>query len=112
MSGTPSRPRVAGRRRHERREMGVGEVRDMDVVADGRAIGRRVVVAEQRQRRAALDREQRVRDEVRLGPMDLAQPLGRARDVEVAQDARSAARSLRRTSGGRPRTSASSRRTC
>ena len=58
----------------------------MDVVADRRAIRRRVVVAEQRERRAALDREQRVRDEVRLGPVDLAKPLRRARDVEVPQD--------------------------
>ena len=50
----------------ERRQVGVGEVVDVDVVADVRPVGRRVVGPEDRQRAAGLDREEDVRDEVRL----------------------------------------------
>ena len=42
-------PRVAGRRRLERPQVRVGEVDDVDVVADAGPVGRRVVVAEERQ---------------------------------------------------------------
>ena len=54
----PSAPpsAVARRGRLERAQVRVGEVRDVDVVADRRAVGRRVVVAEQRQRGPALGR--------------------------------------------------------
>ena len=67
---------IAGDGRLEQRgQVRVREVGDVDVVADRGTVGRRVVVAEQRQRRAALRREQDVRDQVRLRPVDLAQPL-------------------------------------
>ena len=45
-------PRVAGRRRLDRPEVGVGEVGHVDVVADARPVAGRVVVAEDRQRSA------------------------------------------------------------
>ena len=79
------RAAVPGRGRLEREQVRVGEVRDVDVVADARPVGRRVVVAEDRQRRAALGGREDVRDEVRLGVVVLAERLRGPGDVEVAQ---------------------------
>ena len=77
---------VARRGRFERAEMGVGEVRDVDVVADAGAVGRRVVVAVQRQLApGAGGRGEDVRDQMGLGVVVLAEALGGAGDVEVAQ---------------------------
>ena len=45
------RAAVARRGRLEREQVRIGEVRDVDVVADARPVGRRVVVAEDRQGR-------------------------------------------------------------
>ena len=71
--GATGGPRVAGGGRLEREQVRVGEVRDVDVVADARAVGRRVVVAEQRERAASLGRAKDVRDEVRLRIVVLAE---------------------------------------
>ena len=70
----------------QREQVGVGEVLDVHVVADARAVGRRVVLAEDGQR-LPLPRGdlQGQRDEVGLGRVPLAEPEGGARDVEVAQ---------------------------
>ena len=61
-------------RQQQRRQVRVGEVRDVDVVADRRPVRGRVVVAEDRQRRATRHGDQGVRDQVRLGPVHLADP--------------------------------------
>ena len=53
---TSDAPGAAPARPLERQEMGVGQVHDVDVVPDGRAVGCRVVVAEERHRRAARRR--------------------------------------------------------
>ena len=54
-------------------DVGVGEIADVHVVADAGAVGRRIVVAENVDRRlAAHGREQDERNEVRLGVMALA----------------------------------------
>ena len=45
------RARIAGRGRVDAAQVRVGEVGDVDVVADARPVGRGVVVAEDRQRR-------------------------------------------------------------
>ena len=66
------RARIAGRGGLEGEEMGLREVGDVDVVADARPVRGRVVVAEDGQRRAAVDRAQDVRDQVGLGVVDLA----------------------------------------
>jgi hypothetical protein len=52
--------------------MGVRQVADVDVVADAGPVGGRVVVAEQGDGIARLDRPEDVRDQVRLGVVQLA----------------------------------------
>src|SRR3954449_13304149 len=79
------RPRVPGRRRLERPDVRIGQVRDMDVVADARPVDGGVVVAEEGQLRRPFGGGEDVRDEMRLGPMDLAESLRRAGDVEVPE---------------------------
>jgi hypothetical protein len=71
----------------EREQVRAREVDDVHVVAHGRAVGRRVVGAEELQRRAARRRRDRERDEVALGRVVLAELAVRvgARGVEVAQ---------------------------
>ena len=78
-------PRIARRGRLDRPQVRVGEVRDVDVVADARPVRGRVVVAEDGQLGAALGGGQDVRDEVGLGVVVLAERVGRAGDVEVAE---------------------------
>ena len=69
------RPRIVGRGRLEGEQVRVGEVGDVDVVADARSVGRRVVVAEERQRLGpSRPAREDVRDEVGLGVVDLAVP--------------------------------------
>ena len=66
--------------------MGLGQVLDVDVVADRRAVAGRVVGAEDGDVVAlAHGRAQDVGDEVGLGVVVLAQPAAGPRDVEVAQ---------------------------
>ncbi len=69
-------------------DVGVGEIADMHVVADAGAVGRRIVVAENVDRRlAAHGGEQDQRNEVGFGVValpDLAVRVGACR-VEVAQ---------------------------
>ena len=103
---------VARRGRLEREQVRVGEVRDVDVVADAGPVGRGVVVAEDRQRPA---RPRRRRGRSGSGGSRGRGPR-RARsvapgDVEVAQ--RHAAQPVRPAvpARARPRTCASSRRT-
>ena len=68
------RPGVARRGRLEREEVRVGEVGDVDVVADAGPVGRRVVVAEERQLAPrAGGRGEDVGDEVGLGVVVLAE---------------------------------------
>ena len=72
--------------RVEREQVRLAEVLDVDVVAHGGAVARRVVGAEHLDVLAhaggGLEHE---RDQVRLGLVVLAQLPARARDVEVAQ---------------------------
>ena len=57
----------------QRLDVGIGQIGDVDVVADAGAVGGGVIVAEQGQRRAvAGDRLHRQRDEVRFGIVELA----------------------------------------
>ena len=56
----------------ERADVGVGEVADVDVVAQAGAVGRRIVLAEHLQRRAAGGGANRQRDEVNLVGVILA----------------------------------------
>ena len=65
--------------------MSVGQVFDVDIVADAGAVGGRVVRAEHRQRRGPLGGAQDVRDEVRFRLVLLAVVLGRARHIEIAE---------------------------
>ena len=68
--------------------MRCGEVGDVDIVADRSAVGRVVVVAEDRKvRHVSLQRHHRARNEVRLEVAQLADAAGRigAAGVEVAQ---------------------------
>ena len=81
----PVGARIARRGRFQREQVRVGQVGDVDVVADAGPVGRRVVVAEDRRRPAGLDGLEDGRDQVRLGVVVLAGPLGRPGDVEVAQ---------------------------
>ena len=67
--------------------MCLGQIRDVDVIADTRAVRRRVIGAEQLQRRTppqhGIDRQ---RDQMRFRIVILAEPPGgiRAGGVEVA----------------------------
>ena len=68
-------------------DVGVGQVGDMDIVADRRAVGRVIVFAEDAERAAdAHGRLQGQRNGVGLGLMPLADPAFdvRAGGVEVA----------------------------
>ena len=76
---------VAGGRGLDGPQVRVGEVGDMDVIADAGAVGCRVVVTEHRQLAAPLGGHQDVRDEMCLGRVVFAECLGRAGDVEVAE---------------------------
>ena len=78
-------PRIARRGGLDRPRVRVGQVGDMDVVAQAGPVRGRVVVAEDRQVGRAFRRGQDVRDEVGLGPMDLADGRGRTGHVEVAK---------------------------
>ena len=79
--------RVPARLRALQRErVGAAEVLDVDVVAHGGAVARRVVGAEHLHVVAhAGGGPQHQRDQVRLGVVVLAEVPARARDVEVAQ---------------------------
>ena len=90
--------RVARRGRLDRPQVRVGEILDMDVVADARAVRRGVVVAEHGQRLAALGRREDVGDEVGLGVVVLAELVRGTGDVEVAQAHAADARRRGRTS--------------
>jgi hypothetical protein len=72
--------------RLQRQHVGVGEVGDVDVVADRRAVRCGVVGAEHRDRVAATGGDlQDQRDEVGLGVVTFATPRGGAGGVEVAE---------------------------
>ena len=86
----------------------VGEVGDVDVVAQARAVGRRVVVAEDLQRVTPHRRIHRPRDHVDLRGVVLAEPpVGiRTRGVEVAGARRPAGHTPARSAAARVRSSA------
>ena len=66
--------------------MGGGDVHDVDVVPDTRAVGRRAIRPEQPEPVvAALGRREQARDDVGLRSMVLAVRAGRAARVEVAE---------------------------
>src|SRR5918993_2077464 len=66
--------------------MGIDQVLDIDVIADGRTIGSREVGAEYGELFAPPGRGvERTRDEVRFRSMVFTDVAGHARDVEIAQ---------------------------
>src|SRR5688572_22771252 len=69
--------------------MGAAEVFDVDVIAYGGAVARRVVRAEDLHGRALRRGLQDEGDQVRLGMMVLPEPTTRPRHVEVAEARRS-----------------------
>ena len=99
----------------ERLDVGIGQIVDVDVVADARAVGRGIVVAEHLHRRALAQRcLHHQRDEVeRLPPVlaDAAVGAG-AGGVEVAQADRAQAVADAVPVAGSARSSPSTRRRC
>ena len=100
--------------RFEGAAMRRGQVEDMDVVADGRAIGRRMVRSEDAHDGASARRGlEHDRDQVRgLVPVLAARSVvGRTRGVEVAQRRRSGCRATTRTTAAAAPRPPCSRRT-
>src|SRR4029077_3446260 len=71
--------------RLDRPQVRVGQIGDVDVVPDARAVGGRIVVAEDRQLGPAAGGAQDGRDQVRLRIVILAELVRGARDVEIAK---------------------------
>src|SRR5918995_1653276 len=71
--------------RHQGQQMGAPEVFDVDVVAYGGAVARRVVRAEDLHGRALRRGPEDERDQVRLRLVVLPKPAARPRHVEVAE---------------------------
>ena len=67
--------------------MRLGEIADVDVVAQAGAVGRRIILPEHAERRPAVGGANRERDQVKLGRMIFAnRAIGmRARRVEIPQ---------------------------
>jgi len=66
--------------------MGVGEILDVDVIADRCAVARRIVGPVDVDRLSGAERDaQDIGDQVRLGVVILAEAAARAGDVEVPQ---------------------------